>query len=393
MEQFSFYTPTKVIFGKGVQSQVGAVIKSYGFKKILFHYGSGSIKKSGLYDQIVASLRENGIEFVELGGVQPNPKLSLSRKAAQLCIDEKVEMILAVGGGSVLDSSKSAAAGAANHCDPWEFSSGARVLEKSLPVGAVLTIAAAGSEMSDSCVITNEEGWFKRGFNSDHNRPLFAIMNPELTYTVSKYQTACGVTDIMMHTLERYFCMNGDVALTDHLAEGLLRSVIEAGKVVMDKPDDYEARATLMWASSLSHNGLTGCGRNFMMRCHQIEHELSGMYDRVAHGAGLAVIFPAWAKYIYKNEKALPRFCQFAQRVWGIEMDFEHPERTALAGIEACENFFKSLGMPVRLSELDVDDTKFDEMAEKCTFFGKRVLKDYIPLGKTEIIEIYNLAK
>ena len=393
MEQFSFYTPTKVIFGKGVQSQVGAVIKSYGFKKILFHYGSGSIKKSGLYDQIVASLRENGIEFVELGGVQPNPKLSLSRKAAQLCIDEKVEMILAVGGGSVLDSSKSAAAGAANHCDPWEFSSGARVLEKSLPVGAVLTIAAAGSEMSDSCVITNEEGWLKRGFNSDHNRPLFAIMNPELTYTVSKYQTACGVTDIMMHTLERYFCMNGDVALTDHLAEGLLRSVIEAGKVVMDKPDDYEARATLMWASSLSHNGLTGCGRNFMMRCHQIEHELSGMYDRVAHGAGLAVIFPAWAKYIYKNEKALPRFCQFAQRVWGIEMDFEHPERTALAGIEACENFFKSLGMPVRLSELDVDDTKFDEMAEKCTFLGKRVLKDYIPLGKTEIIEIYNLAK
>ena len=393
MEQFSFYTPTKVVFGKGVQSQVGAVIKSYGFKKILFHYGSGSIKKSGLYDQIVASLRENGMEFVELGGVQPNPKLSLSRKAAQLCIDEKVEMILAVGGGSVLDSSKSAAAGAANHCDPWEFSSGARVLEKSLPVGAVLTIAAAGSEMSNSCVITNEEGWLKRGFNSDHNRPFFAIMNPELTYTVSKYQTACGVTDIMMHTLERYFCMNGDVALTDHLAEGLLRSVIEAGKVVMDKPDDYEARATLMWASSLSHNGLTGCGRNFMMRCHQIEHELSGMYDRVAHGAGLAVIFPAWAKYIYKNEKALPRFCQFAQRVWGIEMDFEHPERTALAGIEACENFFKSLGMPVRLSELDVDDTKFDEMAEKCTFFGKRVLKDYIPLGKTEIIEIYNLAK
>ena len=393
MEQFSFYTPTKVIFGKGVQSQVGAVIKSYGFKKILFHYGSGSIKKSGLYDQIVASLRENGIEFVELGGVQPNPKLSLSRKAAQLCIDEKVEMILAVGGGSVLDSSKSAAAGAANHCDPWEFSSGARVLEKSLPVGAVLTIAAAGSEMSNSCVITNEEGWLKRGFNSDHNRPLFAIMNPELTYTVSKYQTACGVTDIMMHTLERYFCMNGDVALTDHLAEGLLRSVIEAGKIVMDKPDDYEARATLMWASSLSHNGLTGCGRDFMMRCHQIEHELSGMYDRVAHGAGLAVIFPAWAKYIYKNEKALPRFCQFAQRVWGIEMDFEHPERTALAGIETCESFFKSLGMPVRLSELDVDDTKFDEMAEKCTFFGKRVLKDYIPLGKTEIIEIYNLAK
>ncbi len=393
MEQFSYYTPTKVIFGKDTQLQVGSVIKSYGFKKVLFHYGSGSIKKSGLYDQIVASLKENEIEFVELGGVQPNPKLSLSRKAAQICIDENIEMILAVGGGSVLDSSKSAAAGAANHCDPWEFSSGARVLEKSLPVGAVLTIAAAGSEMSNSCVITNEDGWFKRGFGSDHNRPLFAIMNPELTYTVSKYQTACGITDIMMHTLERYFCMNTDNPLTDRIAEGLLRSVIEAGKIVIEKPDDYEARATLMWASSLSHNGLTGCGRDYMMRCHQMEHELSGMYDRVAHGAGLAVIFPAWAKYIYRNEKALPRFAQFAVRVWGMEMNFEHPERTALAGIEACETFFESIGMPVRLAELDIDDSGFEEMAEKCTFFGKRVLKDYIPLGKKEIIDIYRMAQ
>ncbi len=392
MEQFSCYTPTKVIFGKDTQSQVGEVIKSYGFKKILFHYGSGSIKKSGLYDQIITSLNASGIEFVELGGVQPNPKLSLSRKAAQLCIDEKVEMILAVGGGSVLDSAKSAAAGAANHCDPWEFSSGARKLEKSLPVGAVLTISAAGSEMSNSCVITNEDGWLKRGFGSDLNRPLFAIMNPELTYTVSKYQTACGITDIMMHTLERYFCMNGDVALTDRLAEGLLKSVIEAGSIAIENPEDYEARATLMWASSLSHNGLTGNGRDYMMRCHQLEHELSGMYDRIAHGAGLAVIFPAWAKYIYKNEKALPLFCQYATRVWDIEMNFEHPERTALQGIEATERFFQSIGMPVRLSELDVDDAKLDEMAEKCTFFGKRVLKDYIPLGKKEIMDIYRIA-
>lgn len=392
MEQFSYYTPTKVIFGKGVQSQVGEVIRSYGYKKILLHYGSGSIKRSGLYDQIVSSLNESGIQFVELGGVQPNPKLSLSRKAAQLCIDENVEMILAVGGGSVLDSSKSAAAGAANRCDPWEFSSGARTLTKSLPVGAVLTISAAGSEMSNSCVITNEDGWLKRGFGSDLNRPIFALMNPELTYTVSKYQTACGITDIMMHTLERYFCMNGDVALTDRLAEGLLKSVIEAGSIAIENPEDYEARATLMWASSLSHNGLTGNGRDYMMRCHQIEHELSGMYDRIAHGAGLAVIFPAWAKYIYKNEKALPRFCQYATRVWGIEMDFEHPERTALKGIEATENYFKSIGMPVRLSELDVDDSKLEEMAEKCTFFGKRVLKDYMPLDKKEIIDIYKLA-
>ena len=266
------------------------------------------------------------------------------------------------------------------------------MLEKSLPVGAVLTISAAGSEMSNSCVITNEDGWLKRGFGSDHNRPLFALMNPELTYTVSKYQTACGITDIMMHTLERYFCQNGDVALTDHLAEGLLRSVIDAGRIAIENPEDYEARATLMWASSLSHNGLTGCGRDYLMRCHQLEHELSGMYDRVAHGAGLAVIFPAWAKYVYRNEKALPRFSQYAVRVWGIEMDFEHPERTALAGIEATENYFHSIGMPVRLSELDIDDSGIEEMAEKCTFFGKRVLKDYIPLDKKEMIDIYRLA-
>ena len=217
-------------------------------------------------------------------------------------------------------------------------------------------------------------------------------MNPELTYTVSPYQTACGITDIMMHTLERYFCFNTDNALTDRIAEGLLKSVIEAGKAAIENPRDYEARATLMWASSMSHNNLTGNGRDYFMRCHQIEHELSGMYDRVAHGAGLAVVFPAWAKFIYKNEKALPRFCQYANRVWGIDMDFDHPERIARLGIEATENYFKSIGMPVRLRELEVDDSKFEEMAEKCTFFGKRVLRDYIPLGKQEIVEIYRLG-
>lgn len=392
MEQFQYYTPTKVIFGKDTHKQVGTVIRSYGFHKVLFHYGSGSIKRTGVYDQIVQSLNESGIEFVELGGVEANPKISLARKAAQLCIDENVEMILAVGGGSVLDSAKSAAAGAANHCDPWLFSIGEKVLEKTLPVGAVLTISASGSEMSNSCVMTNEDGWLKRGFNTDLNRPLFAIMNPELTYTVSPYQTACGITDIMMHTLERYFCFNTDVALTDRIAEGLLKSVIEAGKVAIENPTDYEARATLMWASSMSHNNLTGNGRDYFMRCHQIEHELSGMYDRVAHGAGLAIIFPAWAKFIYQNEKALPHFCQYANRVWGIDMDFAHPERTALLGIEATENYFKSIGMPVRLRELDIDDSKIDEMAEKCTFFGKRVLRDYIPLGKEEIKKIYQLG-
>lgn len=390
MENFVFQTPTKVFFGKGGEKKVGEIIRSYGFSKVLFHYGSGSIKRTGLYDTVVSSLREAGVSFVELGGVEANPKLSLARQAAELAQNEKVEMILAVGGGSVLDSAKAAAAGACNACDPWEFSSKKRAPEKALPVGTILTLAASGSETSDSCVLTNEDGWLKRGFNAPCNRPLFSILNPELTYTVSKYQTGCGIVDIMMHTLERYFSLNADNPLTDALAEGLLRTVIEEGKRAIQDPEDYEARAALMWAGSLSHNGLTGCGKVFMMRCHQLEHELSGAYDRVAHGAGLAVIFPAWAKYVYRHN--VSRFAQYAVNVWGIPMNFEHPERTALEGIQATEAYFQSIGMPVRLSELDVDDTKFDEMAEKCTFFGKRTLPDYIELGKKEMLDIYRLC-
>lgn len=390
MNNFTFHTPTKVFFGKGTEKQVGEIIKSYGFSKVLFHYGSGSIKRTGLYDTVTASLREAEISFVELGGVEANPKLSLARKAAELARNEKADMILAVGGGSVLDSAKAAAAAAYNNCDPWEFSSKKRAPEKALPVGTILTLAASGSEMSDSCVLTNEDGWLKRGFNAPCNRPLFSILNPELTYTVSKYQTGCGIVDIMMHTLERYFSLNGDNPLTDALAEGLLRTVVEQGKRAIRDPKDYEARAALMWAGSLSHNGLTGCGKTFMMRCHQLEHELSGAYDRVAHGAGLAVIFPAWAKYIYRYN--VSRFAQYAVNVWGLPMNFEHPERTALEGIQATEAYFQSIGMPVRLSELDVDGAKFDEMAEKCTFFGKRTLPDYIELGKKEMLDIYRLC-
>ena len=390
MNNFTFHTPTKVFFGKGTEKQVGEIIKSYGFSKVLFHYGSGSIKRTGLYDTVTASLREAEISFVELGGVEANPKLSLARKAAELARNEKADMILAVGGGSVLDSAKAAAAAAYNNCDPWEFSSKKRAPEKALPVGTILTLAASGSEMSDSCVLTNEDGWLKRGFNAPCNRPLFSILNPELTYTVSKYQTGCGIVDIMMHTLERYFSLNGDNPLTDALAEGLLRTVVEQGKRAIRDPKDYEARAALMWAGSLSHNGLTGCGKVFMMRCHQLEHELSGAYDRVAHGAGLAVIFPAWAKYVHRHN--VSRFAQYAVNVWGLPMNFEHPERTALEGIQATEAYFQSIGMPVRLSELDVDDAKFDEMAEKCTFFGKRTLPDYIELGKKEMLDIYRLC-
>ncbi|MFR2465510.1 MAG: iron-containing alcohol dehydrogenase [Clostridia bacterium] len=391
MENFEFYTPTKIYFGRDTHKKVGEIIAGYGFHKILLHYGGGSIHRSGLYNAIVTSLREHDIAWVELGGVSPNPKLSLAKQGMELCRAENVEFILAAGGGSVLDSAKCIADGAANpDVETWEFFDMKREPQGALPVGAILTLAASGSEMSASCVITNEEGWFKRGFNSPYHRPLFSILNPELTFTVSPFQTGCGIVDIMMHTMERYFTLSENVDLTDHLAEGLLKSVIAAGKRAIDNPRDYEARATLMWAGSLSHNDLTGAGRQVFMGVHQMEHELSGMYDFVAHGAGLSVLFPAWAKFQYPY--ATQRFCQFAVRVWNLEMDYEHPEETAKAGIAATEAFFASLGMPVRLRELGIGAEKLEEMAEKCTFFGKRILPDYKPLGKAEIMEIYRLA-
>lgn len=391
MINFEYYTPTKVFFGKDTHKNIGEIIKSYSYKKILFHYGKGSIRKTGLYDQVAGSLKDNGIDFVELGGVEANPKVSLVRVGAELCKREKVDMVLAVGGGSVIDSAKVIAISALTEADPWEFSSKTKTPDKALPVGTILTLSASGSEMSSSAVLTNEDGLYKRGYNSDYNRPLFSILNPELTYSVDKFQTGCGIVDIMMHTLERYFTKTKNVDLTDQLAEGLLRSVIKAGEAAIKNPEDYEARATLMWAGSLSHNDLTGVGREVFMECHQLEHELSGMYDFVAHGAGLAILFPAWAKYVYKYN--VEKFCQYAVRVWNIEMNFENPEETALKGIIATEEYFKSINMPVRLSELDISDDKFEEMAEKCTFFGKRVLPSYKPLDKKEIIEIFELCR
>ena len=394
MKDFEYYAPTKVFFGKGYENKAGEIIASYGYRKIMIHYGGGSAKRTGLLDCLEASLAGSGVEYVECGGVQPNPKLSLAREAIGLCLREKVDLILAVGGGSVIDSAKCVAAGAADpDTDPWRYLNREKTVEKALPVGVVLTISASGSEMSSSCVITNEEGWLKRSFNSDLVRPLFALCNPELTYSVSKYQTGCGTVDIMMHTLERYFTTDGEAPLTDRLAEGLLKEVIAAGRIADQNPEDYDARATLMWASSLSHNGLTGLGRDYFMSAHQIEHELSGMFDQVAHGAGLSVLFPAWCRYIYRY--AIDRFCQYAVRVWNLEMDYSHPENTALAGIQATEDYFRSIGMPTRMKELGIDPTKeqIEEMAEKATFFGARTFPDYIPLEKKEIVEIFRLAE
>ena len=391
MQNFDFYTPTRMIFGKDTQKQVGKIVKEYGFKKVLVHFGGASAKKSGLLDQVTDALEAEGIAYVTLGGVQANPTLAMAKEGIELCKKEGVDMILAVGGGSVIDSSKCIADGVGNpDTDVWNFFIGQGAPKKALPVGVILTLSASGSEMSASCVITNEEQGLKRGFNSVTHRPLFSICNPELTYTVSKFQTGCGTVDIMMHTLERYFSLGGDTPLTDRIAEGLLKTVIEAGKVADKEPDNYEARASLMWAGSLSHNGLTGLGRDFFMQVHQLEHELSGMYPRIAHGAGLSALWPSWARDVCAGD--VNRFARYAVNVWNIDMDFENPMNTALAGIQATEDFFKSLGMPTSLKELDVEPEKIEEMAVKCTNYGKRTLPGIKVLGKEEMMEIYWMA-
>lgn len=376
MQDFIYYAPTKVYFGKGKQKEVGEIIKGYGYQKIMLQYGKGSIKKSGLYDEIMASLSASGIEVVEMGGVEPNPKITFVREAVKLAKEEKVEMILAVGGGSVIDSCKYTAAGAASDCDPWEFPTRKSTVTEALPVGCVLTLAAAGSEMSSSAVITNLDLNMKRGFNSDFNRCKFAICNPELTYTVDKYQTACGVVDIMAHTMERYFTVCDPTDLTDRIAESLLRAVVDAGKVLMENPCDYEARATVMWASSLSHNDLTGCGRENALAVHQLEHALSGEFDHIAHGAGLAVLFPAWGRYVYRHN--IPRFAQFARRVWDVtEAD---DEKAAVLGIESMAEYFASLGMPVRLRDFGIEGDCMDKLADLCTFGKQRSVKSYVDM-------------
>ena len=390
MQNFRFHTPTEVIFGKGTHLQVGDIVKKYGFHKIMLHYGGGSIKKNGVYDAVVKSLTDAGIAIVDFGGAEPNPKLSLVAKGAQICKEEDVELVLAVGGGSAIDSAKEIAVGAKYDGSTWDFSSRMKEPEEALPVGVILTLSASGSEMSASAVITNEENGLKRGYNSPLHRPLFAICNPELTFTVDRFQTGCGVVDIMMHTLERYFSASPETPLTDAIAEALLKQVVAAGTQAILDPEDYEARATLMWASSLSHNDLTGCGRNTFFACHQLEHELSGKYDFVAHGAGLSILFPAWAEYVYKHN--LERFVQYATQVWDVPENPDDPEDTAAQGIVATKAFFAEIGMPTRLSQLGIGEEAFEEMAEKCTNYGARILPGYLPLGKKEIIEIFKLA-
>lgn len=385
MKNFIYNTPTKIFFGKGEENNVGKIIKSYGFKKIMIHYGMGSVIKSGLLDRVKKSLDNENIEYILLGGVKPNPELSLVLKGVEIAKKEKIELILAIGGGSVIDSSKAIAVGAKVDFSPWLFSSKVKTPNDHIPVGSILTISAAGSDMSSSCVITNDVTKEKRGFTSEENRCLFSILNPELTYTVSKFQTGCGIVDIMMHTLERYFSLGDETYLTDSIALSILKTVYKYGKVAIEDPTNYEARANLMWANSLSHNGLTSCGREFVMSVHQIEHEVSGMYPNIAHGAGLACLWPQWAMNSYKG--CIERFKRFSYEVMGIT-----PTNDANKDIENAilklKNYFKEIGMPVRLEDLGVEENKLEDIAFNTMFKGKRVLNDVILVDKDMALKI-----
>ena len=391
MFDFQLYTPTKVVFGKNTEAQVGDLVKAQKAKKVLIHYGGGSVIRSGLLDRVKASLEASGISYVELGGVVPNPRLSLVYKGIELSKAEGVDFILAVGGGSAIDSAKAIAYGLAEEGDVWDLYEHTRTATACLPVGVVLTLAATGSEMSMGSVITKEEGWEKRAYDDDLCRPKFAIMNPELTMTLPAYQTSCGCVDIMMHTMERYFTSGGNMEITDSIAEGLLRTVMKYAKILVDDPQNYEARAEIMWAGSLAHNGLTGCGNNGGdFSSHMLEHEMGGLYD-VAHGAGLAAIWGSWARYVYKD--CLHRFRRFAVNVMGVDASGTD-EEIALRGIEATEAFFRSINMPTSFAELGIHPTEAEmqDMASKCSAAAGGCQGSAKVLYEADMLAIYQMA-
>ena len=392
MENFQYYTPTKIIFGRGAEEQTGQLAAEQGCKKVLVHYGGGSVVRSGLLERIYRSLDAVGISYVSLGGVVPNPRLSLVYEGIRLARKEQVDFILAVGGGSVIDSAKAIGYGVANEGDVWDFYEKRRTAKACLPIGVVLTIAAAGSEMSDSSVITKEEGWLKRGYSSNYARARFAVMNPELTMTLPKYQTASGCVDIMMHTMERYFNRSENMEMTDGISEHLIRTVMKNAKILMNEPDNYQARAEVMWAGSLSHNGLTGCGTGGGdWASHQLEHELGGMFD-VAHGAGLAAVWGSWARYVMDAEPE--RFAKFAVNVMGVEPEAEKL-KTAQKGIEAMEDFYRALDMPVCIGDMGIElaEEQMRELAEKCSHFGKRTIGCIKKLDQEDMYQIYKEAR
>ncbi|HEY6913081.1 MAG TPA: iron-containing alcohol dehydrogenase [Paludibacter sp.] len=387
MNNFNFYSPTFFVFGKERENEAGKYVKRFGGSNVLIHFGGGSVIKSGLLDRVKASLTAENITFSELGGAQPNPRSGLVYEGVEICKRDKIDFVLAVGGGSVIDSAKAIALGALYDGDFWEFYQGKRV-EKALPVATILTISAAGSEGSTGSVITHENGMLKRAANSDALRPIFSILNPELTCTLPNYQTACGAADMMAHVMERYFTNTQNVEITDRLCEAILLTVIKETPKALADPSDYESRANIMWAGMVAHNDICGVGREQDWSTHQIEHELSALYD-VAHGAGLAVMFPAWMKYVMNQD--VMRFAQFAVRVWGCEMDFQHPEKTALQGIERYEQFMISIGMPIRFSELGAKAEDIPTLV-KTAGLGENTMGSFVKLTEEDIRKIYELA-
>ena len=391
MFDFKYFTPTKVIFGKDTEGRVAELIKEFGGTKVLIHYGGGSVVRSGLLKRVTDTLDAAGIAYVTLGGAVPNPHLSLVYEGIELCKKEGVDFLLGVGGGSAIDSAKAIGYGVANGGDVWDFYDRKRTATGCLPLGVILTIAATGSEMSDSSVITKEEGLIKRGYSSDYGRPKFAILNPDLTKTLPDYQTASGCTDIMMHTMARYFTNGGNMEITDALAEGLLRTVKKNAIILRDDPQNDAARAEVMWAGSLSHNGLTGCGNDGGdWMTHKLEHELGGLYD-VAHGAGLAAIWGSWARYVYKD--CLHRFRRFAVNVMDVE-ERGGDEEIALCGIEAMEEFYRSIHMPTNLRELGVNPTEEELalMAKKCAIGVGGVMGSAKVLNEQDMLNIYRAS-
>lgn len=392
MSNFEYYSPTKVVFGKDSESQIGVLVEAQNCHKVLIHYGSGSVIKTGLLDKVKKALQEKNINFIELGGVVPNPRLSLVYEGIKLVQENDVDFILALGGGSVIDSAKAIAIGAVNDFDVWDIFEGKNQAKQCLPIGVVLTIAAAGSETSKSLVISKEEEGLKRGYGSNLVRPKFAIMNPTLTMTLPDYQTSCGSVDILMHTMERYFTSGSKMEITDALAEGLMKTVMKNALILIDNPQNYDARAEVMWAGSLSHNGLTGCGNDRDdFATHALEHELSALYD-VAHGAGLAAMWGSWARYVCVD--CLPRFVQFALNVMevsnqGSDLDI------AFAGIRAMEEFFSRIQMPINLQELGIDPSDDDLilMAKKCAISKNGSCGSAKILHEEDMLSIYRSAR
>jgi alcohol dehydrogenase YqhD (iron-dependent ADH family) len=389
MESFTFYAPTYFAFGKDSEKSVGSLVKQFGGTKVLVHFGSGSVKKSGLLNTVEKSLKDSGISFVELGGVKPNPRSGLVYTGIDLCKKENVDFILAVGGGSTIDSSKAIAAGCLYDGDFWDYYEG-KPIEKALPVGTVLTISAAGSEGSPDSVITKEEGMLKRGASGNAIRPKFSVLNPALTQTLPPFQTACGITDIIAHLYERYLTNTKEVEVTDRLIEALIKTMIYEGPRVIQNPNNYEARANIMWAGMMAHNNSCGVGRSQDWTSHNLEHELSAEYD-CAHGAGLAVVMPAVFTYTMKHD--VTRFAQIANRVWNCEMDFNHPENTAMAGIRALAGFLTSLGMPKNFEELGAKKSDIAKLAHTACFGngGSGTISGFTTLTEKDVIAIYEL--